>query len=75
MYSVDVYESNVVVDMETGGKVPTDQLDKIVIDGKKYKHFDELMVMASGHPDKKDALAMMKKYENVKGYRVEMEEW
>ena len=41
MYCVDVYEFNVVVDMETGGKVPSDQLQGLIIDGKKYKHYDE----------------------------------
>ena len=34
MYCVDVYEFNVVVDMETGGKVPSDQLQGLIIDGK-----------------------------------------
>ena len=75
MYCVDVYEFNVVVDMETGGKVPSDQIQGLVIDGKKYKHYDEIMVSASGYPNKKEAIAFMKKYENNKNYRVELEEW
>ena len=66
MYCVDVYEFNVVVDMETGGKVPSDQLQGLVIDGKKYKHYDEIMVSASGYPNKNEAIAFMKKYEGNK---------
>ena len=31
--------------------------------------------MASGYPDKNEAIAFMKKYEGNKNYRVEMEEW
>ena len=75
MYCVDVYEFNVVVDMETGGKVPSDQLQGLIIDGKKYKHYDEIQVMASGYSDKNEAIDFMKKYEGNKNYRVELEEW
>ena len=42
---------------------------------EKYKHYDEIMVSASGYPNKNEAVAFMKKYENNKNYRVELEEW
>ena len=75
MYLIDVYEFNVVVDMETGGKVPSDQLQGLVIDGKKYKHYDEVQIMGGGYTTKKEALACVKQYENNKNYRVKMRKW
>ena len=70
MYYVDVFKSNVIIDMTTGMEV----LDSnIKSDGKRYKWFDEMMVSASGHIKKEDAIAQVKKAE-AKGFRVEMEE-
>jgi len=70
MYYVDAFKSDVIIDMTTGMEV----LDSnIKSDGKRYKWFDEMMVSASGHIKKEDAIAQVKKLE-AKGYRVEMEE-
>ena len=70
MYYVDAFKSDVIIDMTTGMEV----LDSnIKSDGKRYKWFDEMMVSASGHIKKEDAIAQVKKAE-AKGFRVEMEE-
>jgi len=70
MYYVDVFKSNVIIDMTTGMEVRDSSIKS---DGKRYKWFDEMMVSASGHIKKEDAIAQVKKAE-AKGYRVEMEE-
>ena len=70
MYYVDAFKSDIIIDMTTGMEV----LDSnIKSDGKRYKWFDEMMVSASGHIKKEDAIAQVKKAE-AKGFRVEMEE-
>ena len=70
MYYVDAFKSDVIIDMTTGMEVRDSNIKS---DGKRYKWFDEMMVSASGHIKKEDAIAQVKKHE-AKGYRVEMEE-
>ena len=70
MYYVDAFKSDVIVDMKTGMEVRDSSIKS---DGKRYKWFDEMMVSASGHIKKEDAIAQVKKAE-AKGFRVEMEE-
>ena len=70
MYYVDVFKSNVIIDMTTGMEVRDSSIKS---DGKRYKWFDEMMVSASGNIKKEDAIAQVKKAE-AKGFRVEMEE-
>ena len=70
MYYVDAFKSDVIIDMKTGMEVRDSSIKS---DGKRYRWFDEMMVSASGHIKKKDAITEVKKLE-AKGYRVEMEE-
>ena len=70
MYYVDAFKSDIIIDMTTGMEVRDSNIKS---DGKRYKWFDEMMVSASGHIKKEDAIAQVKKAE-AKGFRVEMEE-
>ena len=70
MYYVDAFKSDIIIDMTTGMEV----LDSnIKSDGKRYKWFDEMMVCASCHIKKEDAIAQVKKHED-KDYRVAREQ-